>query len=585
LLSPFIKKVMAWAKMGKITKNTKIILILILGLACLIRFWALDKVPVSLYSDEVEVGYQAYSILKTGRDYYGNFMPIEFHSFAEWSTPLYIYSSIPTVALFGISSLGVRFPAAIFGALSILAFYFLVGQITKNDKIALLSSFVLTISPWHIQYSRVGFPATELLFFLVSGLYFFFRSLADKGKWLWISAVFLTLTPWVYSTAKLFTPILMLFLAIVWRKELISFSKKYLARAVLAILIIGAPIVYGTLFGGGLQRFDYISVFTDPTVSGEVSYARLTDAQIEGSARSLLLKIDSRFIHNKYTFWASKIVENFYKSFSTEFLFIKGDVNLRHSIEGVGQLYRIEALALLLGVVSFFLIYKDRQVKALVAFWILAGTVPAAITRDGAGHATRLILILPPLVLLISYGLTHGFDLFGKNIKKGLLAGYLILLAINFWSYQHNYWVHNPWYSERSWAAGYKEMIEMAKKYEKDYQKVVITDADEPPYMFFASYYPVPPQRWQAGLEEEYIQGFGNIKHLGKYYFGQVGKVGLKGLGEVMDENTLYIAAQREWASNLIMEPKKLPAGLELLGAVAYPSGEPAFYAFAKEEN
>src|SRR3989344_5692592 len=83
-------------------------LFVILLIASILRLWKLDEVPVSLFGDELEVGYQAYSILKTGKDYYGNPWPIHFHSLAEWRTPLYLYSAVPTVALFGISPLGVR---------------------------------------------------------------------------------------------------------------------------------------------------------------------------------------------------------------------------------------------------------------------------------------------------------------------------------------------------------------------------------------------------------------------------------------------------------------------------------------------
>ena len=40
-------------------------LILILFFAAVLRFWKIDRVPVSLFSDELDVGYQAYSITAT----------------------------------------------------------------------------------------------------------------------------------------------------------------------------------------------------------------------------------------------------------------------------------------------------------------------------------------------------------------------------------------------------------------------------------------------------------------------------------------------------------------------------------------
>src|SRR5260221_13721021 len=173
-----------------------------------------------MFGDELDVGYQAYSILQTGKDYYGNFMPLQFHSLAEYRTPLYLYSAVPTVALFGITPWGVRLPAALFGIFGVFGMYLLTKEITnyklqitnggkrqiadlvRNDVVALVAAFVLAISPWHIQYSRAGFEVTQLLAFLLFGLYFFFRSFRQP-KYLWVSALLLVSTPWIYSTAKL----------------------------------------------------------------------------------------------------------------------------------------------------------------------------------------------------------------------------------------------------------------------------------------------------------------------------------------------------------------------------------------------
>jgi len=411
--------------MAKITKNQKLILIGILLIASFLRLWRLSEVPVSLFGDELDVGYHALSILKTGKDYSGNPWPLHFQSLAEWRTPLYLYSVVPTVALFGISPLGVRLPAAVFGLLGVWAMYLLVRQLTKNEALALVSAAVLTFSPWHIQYSRAAFEVTQLLAILLFGLYFFFKSLPvarrygpKKGKWLWVSAALLALTPWVYSTAKLFTPLLLIFLFLVWRKDILKLSKRYLVWAVLALALIGAPVAYSTLFGGGVQRFSYLSVFTDPTRETEIGAAREFDARVRGEiSLGLQPTLADKLTHNKFIFWTEKVVNNYFQAISFDFLFIKGDLNLRHSIDGVGQFFWIEAVALILGLILFFAKSKDRKLKALLAFWILVGIIPAAITRNGGRHATRLILILPPLVFLITYGLVRGVKLFKPRLR------------------------------------------------------------------------------------------------------------------------------------------------------------------------
>ena len=64
-------------------KREKLFLIVILFIAFFLRLWKIGEVPVSLFGDELDVGYHAYSILKTGKDYSGNFMPLHFQSLAE----------------------------------------------------------------------------------------------------------------------------------------------------------------------------------------------------------------------------------------------------------------------------------------------------------------------------------------------------------------------------------------------------------------------------------------------------------------------------------------------------------------------
>jgi len=557
-------------------KITPIIVILVFLVGAFLRIWQISRVPISLFGDELDVGYQAYSILKTGKDYYGNFLPIHFHSLAEWRTPLYLYSSVPTVALFGISPLGVRLPAAIFGILSIFALYLLVKEITKNHRLALLASFVMAISPWHLQYSRAGFEATQLLFLLILGLYFFFKALETKGKMLWVSVGLLALTPWVYSTAKLFTPLLLLFLLWVWRKEIFSFSQKHLFYAILSLFIIGGPIAYSTFFGGGTQRFNNLSIFNDPVLETEIGALRQVDVSMQGQT--------GKVFHNKLTYWGGNFIRNYFQSFSTEFLFIKGDLNLRQSI-GTGEFYRVDALVLILGLIFFFTKFPNRKFKSLIAFWILVGVVPAALTRDGGNHATRLILILPPLIFLIAYGLMETYKALAMNYRKLFVLGYGILLFICFIGYQHTYWVHYPLESERWWHAGFKESIQAIKSIDKNYDKVVISTANEPPWIFFAAWYEYPPVDWQKNFpigNDVELPGFGKVSHIGKFYFGSPQKdVGIYEIEQYIDSKTLYLAVASEIGANLIIEPQRTPPGLKLVKAISYLSGEPAFYLFA----
>ena len=166
------------ARFIEVTRYSKVVFTSILVVAALLRLWGLNSVPVSLFSDELDIGYQAYSIIETGKDYSGNSWPMHFQSYADNRTPLYIYSAVPTVAIFGITPLGVRLPAAIFGILGVWVFFLLTRELAGfsrmkegiyADKMALLAAGLMAASPWHIQYSRAAFEVTQLLFFLLLG--------------------------------------------------------------------------------------------------------------------------------------------------------------------------------------------------------------------------------------------------------------------------------------------------------------------------------------------------------------------------------------------------------------------------------
>lgn len=565
--------------------NFKFLLIAVILLASFLRLYKLSVNPPSLFGDELDLGYQAYSILKTGKDYQGNFMPIHFHSLAEWRTPLYLYSAVPTVAVFGITPLGVRLPAAIFGVLSVFAMYLFVkellsfGQISVNKHPrALLAAALMAISPWSLQYSRAGFEVTMMLFFLLFGLYLFIKSLSNS-KYLWISVLCLISTPWIYSTAKLFTPLLIVFLFLVWRREIISMKKRDIVKSVIVGLIVGLPILVSTVFGGGTQRIGDISILNDPIMEQEVGFARNIDKNVGTTS------IISKLINNKFTYFGGGIINNYLQAYSTDFLFIKGDINFRQSV-GIGELYKIEIVPLMLGLAFFFLEKgRDKKIKLIMAFWLLVGVIPSALTIGGGNHATRLILILPPLIFFVSFGLVSVYRQLIGSWKKIfiLLIGGLYLVSLIF--YLHKYYSIYPTVSERWWHYGWGQAITEIKSIDKDYDRVIISMKGEPAWIFFAGHYQYSPILWQKeypiGRDAE-VPGFGKISHSGKFYFGSPDpSTQIYGLGKFLDAKTLYLANANEVGDNLLLHPEGIPPGLRLIKTVTYLSGQPAFYLFA----
>ncbi|HSW75705.1 MAG TPA: hypothetical protein VLG50_01565, partial [Candidatus Saccharimonadales bacterium] len=76
----------------------KYVLLVILFAAAFLRLYQLSSIPGSLNQDEAAIGYNAYSILKTGADEHGKFLPLSLQSFGDWKLPVYEYIDIPFIA-------------------------------------------------------------------------------------------------------------------------------------------------------------------------------------------------------------------------------------------------------------------------------------------------------------------------------------------------------------------------------------------------------------------------------------------------------------------------------------------------------
>jgi len=194
----------------------KCLFFVVMVLAFFLRFYKLGEIPPSLNWDEAALGYNAYSILKTGNDEYGVRFPLVFRSFGDYKPPFYTYLTIPSILIFGLNEFAVRFPSALFGSLTVLITYFLVKEIfpRKNFQFSifnfqLITSFLLAISPWHLQFSRGAFEANLGLFLAVLGTYLFLKGLRRKAL-LPASAIIFSLSLYAYHSSRIFVPLLVL---------------------------------------------------------------------------------------------------------------------------------------------------------------------------------------------------------------------------------------------------------------------------------------------------------------------------------------------------------------------------------------
>src|SRR5258708_9221026 len=105
-------------------------------LGFLLRTLSISDHPVGFTPDEASFGYDAYSILKTGKDQWGHSFPLVLKSFGDDKLPLYSYLDIPFVAALGLNETAVRLPNVILGTLAIIVTFFLVKELFKKDELA-----------------------------------------------------------------------------------------------------------------------------------------------------------------------------------------------------------------------------------------------------------------------------------------------------------------------------------------------------------------------------------------------------------------------------------------------------------------
>lgn len=558
-------------------KKTIVFLLLIFLLGSFLRLYKLDKFPPSLFGDEIDVGYQAYSILKTGKDYMGQPWPISFHSIADWRTPLFLYADVPFIAIFGLNEWGVRLPAAIFGIFTLPLFFLLIRKLFKNENLALVGTFFLSISIWHLQYSRAAFEVSQMLFLFIGGTYLFLKGL-EKWPYLILSSIFLALTPYSYSTAKFFLPFFLLLLLFIFWKPIRKIALRKLAIVGVVFVLMCLPMAKDIVFGEGGNRFSILSIFTDPTTVPQIGFDRQVDMTgINGAVVGTTPSLSSRIFHNKFLYWGITLMRNYFQVFSTDFLFLEGDINFRHSVQGnFGQFYWLDLPLMIFGLIFLFK-SKNKEIRNFLLLWLFLAPIPSILTRDGGRHATRLILMLPPFLIIVSFGFYQFIGQFRKMNKKiiigfSLLTFYILIFGLYF----HRYYIHYPLESEEWWHYGYKQAAQYVSLNEKKYDYIVFSDLDQPPLIFFLFWLKIDPSLvqgkklvWSQISDAIWADNLPQTK----YYFGHVSKERVKANGFIgtLKPNILYIVPQVEIGHDFRYTP--VPQSIKLLETIVYPSG------------
>ena len=362
---------------GVKNKYLSILIIIFLCLINLPKFLFLEVSPPGFYTDEAASATQVLCIAQNGYDFYGQFLPLFPRGFEGGGvfTPFYIYGEILWTMIFGPSIAAFRSFSAFICCLTILALYFFVKDRT-NKQIALYVVFIASLMPWAFQFSRIAWDPPVATFFFISAL----AALYSQKK-PWFVAILFAFAMYSYPPMRISVPLFLLI------APGFGFLKKL--RIVAWMGIASAPLL--------LQ-------YLDPNF---ISHAK--DLAIWSNSSS------NPYPKFGFLGLALLFLENIASYFTGTFLFNRGDMNLRNSIQSVGMLSLVDKIALLSFPVSclFFLVkgvisqnsssfFTPNQWRLLkIAFLgIIVSIIPAALTNEGNPHALRAIGAWPFFAVL-----------------------------------------------------------------------------------------------------------------------------------------------------------------------------------------
>lgn len=544
--------------------KNKLLVFLILIFAFFLRFYKILEVPPSLNWDEVSIGYNAYSILKTGRDEWGEFLPLHFKSYGEYKLPGQVYFSIPAIFIFGLSDFSVRITPVVYGTLTVLFLYFLTLELSKSEVIALVSSFFLAVSPWHIQLTRASFESSFALMWLVLGVLYLVKGLENR-KLLFLSALFLSFSMYTYNSSRGFIPVFLITLILFYFKKVWRGKKGFLEPLVFFI-ILTLPIFHFLVFGEGNARYKLVSVADEAGLIPRIEERRNI---------SELPVFLERLIYNRYTFISYYVIKNYLAHFSFDFLFVSGAGHKQHHPQGIGQLYLIQAPFLLFGL--YFLFEKKNKYRWILIFWLLTAFIPASLTRDSIPHALRTLNATPVYQVITAMGIYYVFH----YLKPVNFFTFYLLLFVSvfaflyqFIRYQFYFYNQYPILYSRDWQYGNKRVVNYIGDNYNNYDLIVFTREYGEPHMFTLFYLNYDPFKFQNDSDLIRFETYDWVRVLkfDKFYFPDLGDEGTKVSdikSEFADKRVLFIAT-----------PDETPQGVKLLYSVDFLNGKRAFNIF-----
>ncbi|HEX2186724.1 MAG TPA: glycosyltransferase family 39 protein, partial [Chloroflexota bacterium] len=415
--------------------------------------------------------------------------PLVFESFGDFKRPLYIYTAIPSVAIFGLTPLGVRLPSALAATLSVPVLYLVARLLLRGRRPALLAAGMLAVSPWHLQFSRAAREVSLLvlaLLILVAALLALVhvrpqaaphhqsptararpgrgprRSLGRGGGpggpllglMYPLAALALLGAMYAYHSGVIVAPLLTLLILWVYRARLRCLwrhggvPRLWLGAALVVLVAGGLPLLQQFVDGPARTRFAITSVFANPQLRA-VSEARMGRDVRDGAPWVL----DHPLVLGTW-----RAVGAYLTHFEPSYLFTRGDAEWRHHSSTGGQLHLWDAPLLLAGLGVAVRRWRRPAVQVVVG-WLALGALPAAFATP-APHALRTIAMLPAWYLLAGLGLP---PLWRWLVRRRVTRDWALALLLSVGVYLYGYYRYYGYEHDDAWSSGWLETFRVAQ--------------------------------------------------------------------------------------------------------------------------
>lgn len=467
---------------------------LIILIAFVLRMSLLGVIPAGLTNDEADIGYDAYSILLTGKDQWGEFMPLtSFKGFGDYRLPLYTYLVVPMTAMFDLSATSVRMPSAVFGVISVVLVYFLAKKLfqkyTYSNMVGIAAMLFMAISPWAVGLSRIGIESNVAITFFILGLFSFLHIKKGK-KYLFLSFIFFSITLYVYTTYTFFTPASIIILWFFYRKDISHIRKPFILGILLFVLLIAPLFVLRSAAGVRVSQVSFINSASSIGILSNLNERR-------GSCNAVVPFQICKLFENKPAVFTQTFISNYLNHFSASFLYINGTTTQFSILPFRSLFYVFELIFLLSGLIGFLRLRVKSGLVLVVL--LLTSVIPDAITGDG--HYSRASSMMLFMFLIEGFGVGYMWLALASFKKIRLSAAAILICIVAYFasSFVLSYFTFFPEYYSTYGQFGYEQLTERMAEASKKYNDVYISKVsnDTKQYIYYLFYTKYPPQKFQ----------------------------------------------------------------------------------------